>query len=182
MLQAYSFIIVACILSCYVSIQYVSSQCIDDQKSLLLEFRNTLEFNISHSTKLVSWNASTDCCLWGGVTCDPSNGQVIGLNLLFEGITGGIGSSSSLFRMHSLQNLGLANNYINGVIPSSITALHQLEYLYLSSNNFSGPIPSFSSTKNLRELSLSGNKVSGSIASTNWEELVYLKTLDLSNN
>ncbi|KAG7965134.1 hypothetical protein I3843_09G208900, partial [Carya illinoinensis] len=65
-------------------IPIVSGQCLDDQKSLLLQLHNSLQFGKTSSTKLVHWNQCVDCCLWKGVYC--SQGRVIGLDLSSESI------------------------------------------------------------------------------------------------
>ncbi|KAJ8429826.1 hypothetical protein Cgig2_000154 [Carnegiea gigantea] len=141
-MRAHSFLIWASILSCYVSMYFVLSQCPNDQKSLLLELRNTLDFDRFYSTKLVTWNESTGCCLWNGITCDPSNGSVIGLDLSHEGIQSGIDNSSSLFRIQSLQRLSLACNFdMKGPIPSALGRLSDLTYLNLSKAGFTGQVP-----------------------------------------
>ena len=68
------------ILICSLTLVFaVSGQCLGDQRSYLLELKNSLEFDSGYSTKLVSWNESADCCSWEGVTC--SEGRVVGLNL-----------------------------------------------------------------------------------------------------
>lgn len=114
--------------------EIVSSQCLDDQKSLLLELKTNLEFDTSYpSDKLLGWNQSKDCCQWRGVECNKSGGQVIGLDLSNQGITSGIDDSSCLFRLEFLQRLNLAVNYeIQGEIPSSIGKLTSLTHLNLS--------------------------------------------------
>ena len=88
----------------------VSGQCLRDQRSYLLEFKK------SFSEEVLPWNESVDCCSWEGVTC--SKGHVAGLYLDNESIHGGLDSSSSLFRLHYLQDLSLAyNNFNNSQIP-----------------------------------------------------------------
>ncbi|KAI3758539.1 hypothetical protein L6452_06106 [Arctium lappa] len=61
------------------------------KQSILIQLKNKLQFNSSVSTKLVSWNpnVTTDCCKWKGVNCS-SRGQVVGLDLSKETISGGI--------------------------------------------------------------------------------------------
>lgn len=125
-----------------ISTHSVLSQCLDDQKSLLLEFRSSLMFNHSASTKLVQWNKTIDCCQWRGVKCNHSNGQVIGLDLSNEAIWGGIDNSSSLFHMQFLQSLNLAYNSMHGKVPSAISKLTSLTYLNISLAGFGGTIPS----------------------------------------
>ncbi|RXI01456.1 hypothetical protein DVH24_014805 [Malus domestica] len=45
------------------------SRCIEDEQSALLHFKKRILFNSSTSIKLISWNSSSDCCSWDGVTC-----------------------------------------------------------------------------------------------------------------
>lgn len=53
--------------------------CRNDQRDALLEFRH--EFPPTDDSNLSSWNKSSDCCLWNGVTCNDKSGQVISLDL-----------------------------------------------------------------------------------------------------
>ncbi|XP_056172673.1 receptor-like protein 35 [Syzygium oleosum] len=116
----------------------VSGQCLSDQKSLLLEFKNSLDFNASLSTKLIKWNQSNDS--WDGVTCE--GGQVTGLDLSKEGITSGLSNSSSLFRFNYLRMLNLAfNNFQSLEIPSGLGNLTNLVHLNLSNAGFAGQVP-----------------------------------------
>ena len=117
----------------------VSGQCLEGQKSLLLQFKKGLKYNNNSSTKLVRWDERVDCCLWDGVNC--SGGRVIGLNLFNESITGGL-QNSSLFRLQYLENLNLAYNKLNSSqIPSQFDELTNLSYLNLSYAGFAGQIP-----------------------------------------
>ncbi|KAH7866947.1 hypothetical protein Vadar_027052 [Vaccinium darrowii] len=119
----------------------VHSQCLEDQKSLLLQLKNNLQFDPDYSVKLVSWTQSHNCCLWNGVTCDHF-GRVIGFDLNTESIYGGLNHSSSLFSLKFLEKLNLANNNFNSTqIPPSFGVLTNLTYLNLSHTNFVGQIP-----------------------------------------
>ncbi|XP_056172677.1 receptor-like protein 7 [Syzygium oleosum] len=116
----------------------VSGQCIGDQKSLLLQLKNSLNFSTSLSMKLVKWNQSNDS--WDGVTC--KGGQVTGLDLSNEWITGGLDDSSSLFRLNYLQRLNLAfSSFPSLEIPSGFGNLTNLVYLNLSNAGFAGQLP-----------------------------------------
>ncbi|KAF8394890.1 hypothetical protein HHK36_018828 [Tetracentron sinense] len=121
----------------------VRSLCLDDQSSLLFQLKQNLSFNNnSTSLKLLSWNSSTDCCYWKGVTCDGAGARVTGLDLSSEWITGGIDNSSSLFDLGYLQRLNLAGNRFNYTqIPSGFDRLRSLIYLNLSNSGFGGQIP-----------------------------------------
>ncbi|KAK3444977.1 hypothetical protein EUGRSUZ_A00585, partial [Eucalyptus grandis] len=116
-----------------------SSPCLSDQEFLLVELKNSLTFNASRSSKLVTWNQNTRP--WNGVMCDM-DGKVIGLDLSSESISCNINSSLSLFRLKHLQTLNLAfNNFKSSVIPHGFSNLRGLVYLNLSNTGFSGQIP-----------------------------------------
>ncbi|XP_059429281.1 receptor-like protein 7 [Corylus avellana] len=117
----------------------VSHQCLGNQRFLLLELKKTLIFDSTLSTKLVKWNQSVDCCSWDGVTCNE--GRVIGLDLSFEFISGGLDNSSSLFSLEHLQSLSFAVNNFNSPIPSKFDKLANLSYLSLFNAGFVGQIP-----------------------------------------
>ncbi|KAM5560524.1 hypothetical protein ABKV19_021608 [Rosa sericea] len=138
----------------------VHSKCIPDQQQSLLHFKSSLLFNSSLSSKLITWNSSTDCCSWVGITCS-TNGCVLGLDLSIESISGGIDNSSSLFHLQNLQSLNLADNELgNGSqsIPSAVAQLMNLRYLNLSSNAYSGQIPiEISRLRRLAVLDISHN-------------------------
>ncbi|GAB4857356.1 hypothetical protein Ancab_015264 [Ancistrocladus abbreviatus] len=89
---------------------------------------------------------------------------------------------ASVDNLTSLLRLDLSKCSFHGELPPSLARLEQLVYLDLSSNGFVGSIPSFSSAKNLTQLVLSHNDLSGSIDSTNWRSLSNLANLDLRNN
>ncbi|MCD7463392.1 hypothetical protein HAX54_050475 [Datura stramonium] len=119
----------------------VSSQRLEDQKSLLLQLQGSLQYNSSLSTKLARWNQNTsDCCNWEVVTCD-SSGHVIVLELDNETISSGIENSIALFSLQYLENLNLAYNMFNVGIPTGIYNLANLKYLLnLSNAGFVGQI------------------------------------------
>lgn len=142
----------------------VSGQCLENQRSLLVQLKNGLTFDPSSSTKLVRWNqTSTDCCNWEGVTCNTNTGHVIGLDLNNESIAVGINSSSTLFSLQFLQRLDLAsNNFSSAQIPSGLFNLTSLTYLNLSNSGFAGQIPNgFSRLTRLVILDLSSIYVFG---------------------
>ncbi|KAL0419351.1 UNVERIFIED_CONTAM: Receptor-like protein 6 [Sesamum radiatum] len=117
------------------------SQCLEDQRTLLLELKNDLIFNSTLSTKLVLWNQTQDCCSWDGVECDGV-GHVISLQLNEAGISGGIHNSSSLSGLRYLKKLNLADNDFGGVqIPGGILNLKHLTHLDLSNAGFGGQVP-----------------------------------------
>ncbi|XP_059428709.1 receptor-like protein 30 [Corylus avellana] len=134
------FLIPICSIFLSFCIFVVAGQCLDSQRSLLLQLKNNLTFNTAMSKKLVRWNQSADCCSWEGVNC--SEGSVIGLDLTNEAISGGRDNLSSLFNLQNLQNLSLAHNNFNGSqIPSEFEKMTNLSYLNLSNAGFAGQIP-----------------------------------------
>ncbi|KAM5560530.1 receptor-like protein 6 [Rosa sericea] len=128
--------------SIIIIIPLVHSKCIPDQQQSLLHFKSSLLFNSSLSSKLITWNSTTDCCSWVGVTCS-TNGHVLGIDLNNESISSGIDNSSSLFHLQNLQSLNLAYNELGNVssIPSAVGQLMNLRYLNLSYNAYLGQIP-----------------------------------------
>ncbi|XP_031265031.1 receptor-like protein 6 [Pistacia vera] len=117
--------------------------CSPEQSSALLRFKNTFTINeYSSSSKTDSWKEGSDCCTWDGVTCDRFTGHVIGLDLSSCGLIGPINDSSSLFNLHHLQKLNLADNIFD---PSTISPkfgqFTKLTHLNLSSSNFYGLVP-----------------------------------------
>ncbi|XP_070676777.1 receptor-like protein 7 [Malus domestica] len=130
---------------CHIVTTGVYSQCLKDQQLSLLHLKNNLTFDDLGSlvsSQFVSWDSSTDCCSWIGVTCS-SNGSVVGLDISSQHISGGIDSSSSLFDLQHLQSLNLADNsFVEGSrIPSAIGKLTNLRYLNFSDNHYFGKIP-----------------------------------------
>ncbi|GAA0150671.1 hypothetical protein LIER_09556 [Lithospermum erythrorhizon] len=123
-----------------------------DQNLLLLTFKESFSIDQSNSDyfscrssypKTLSWNKSTDCCSWDGVTCDKITGNVVELDLSCGQLSGSIDSNSSLFLLPHLRRLNLAYNQISGSKISMIFGnFSQLEHLNLSNNGFSGQVPS----------------------------------------
>ncbi|XP_040361536.1 receptor-like protein 7 isoform X2 [Rosa chinensis] len=105
------------------------SRCIEVEQQSLLHFKKSLVFDSSKSSKLITWNSSTDCCSWLGVTCS-TNGSVVCIDISsesFSSFSRSIDNSSSLFQIQHLQSLNLAYNYFNGSsIPSAIEKLTEL--------------------------------------------------------
>ncbi|KAK1421332.1 hypothetical protein QVD17_23582 [Tagetes erecta] len=131
--------------------------CQPQQSRALLRFK--LEFTISGEVyydmeckmqsgsaypKTTTWNSSTDCCTWDGVTCDRLTGDVIGLDLGCSKLQGTIHSNSSLFHIPLLKSLNLAFNYLeSSYLPPEIGMFAStLTYLNLSGSSFSGHLPS----------------------------------------
>ncbi|XP_062002932.1 receptor-like protein 36 [Rosa rugosa] len=159
-LHFFLFLITTCIAKL---IPAVHSNCIVEQQLSLLHFKKSLVYVIDPpSPRLITWNSSTDCCSWVGVTCS-TNGYVVGLDLSSEFVSCRIDNSSSLFQLQHLESLNLANNVFNGSqIPSAIGELTNLRYLNLASGFYSGQIPiEISRLARLVSLDLSRNSYDG---------------------
>ncbi|OMO76596.1 hypothetical protein COLO4_25517 [Corchorus olitorius] len=162
----------------------------------LLHFKTTLSLDFSYypgfacdSTsppKTNSWNETTNCCLWEGVTCDKVTAHVVALDLSCSWLIGSLPPPKKpLFLPPRLQRLNFARNNLDGSISSAATLLSQLSltHLDLSYNYFSGPISTsfLSQFVSLTYLDLSFNQFSGSIPSE-ISLLSNLVSLDLASN
>jgi Leucine-rich repeat (LRR) protein len=140
--------------------------CLEDERSALLQFKDSFVINKCASphacSKAASWTLEGehgDCCLWDGVYCNLETGHVIELDLSDSCLYGSIKSNSSVFRLLQLQRLNLAHNDFNhSQIPSAVGNLLMLTSLNLSYSMFSGQIPSgVSHLSKLSSLDLSHN-------------------------
>ncbi|KAK7349820.1 hypothetical protein VNO77_07539 [Canavalia gladiata] len=186
-------------------ISFVSSKCREDQQSLLLQFKNNLTFDPESSDNLKSWNQSIGCCDWEGVTCDE-DGQVIGLELIYESISGGLDNSSTLFSLQHLSYISLDGNNFSSAVPEAFANLKNLTALRLShceligmfprkifqmptlsfidisyNPNLRGFFPEFPINGSLQKLSVSSTNFSGQLPNSigNLKNLSYL---DLSSS
>ncbi|XVE84700.1 hypothetical protein DITRI_Ditri17bG0034400 [Diplodiscus trichospermus] len=119
---------------------YLQNQCLDDQRSALLQLQQGLYIspNFNFSSKAELWDIKTDCCSWRGVNCDAL-GHVIGLDLNFRNL---YGSFHPIFNLSHLQHLNLAGNNFNTILFSSwFQKLPNLTNLNLSNSCFHGQIP-----------------------------------------
>jgi Leucine-rich repeat (LRR) protein len=150
------------------SLSSLQPLCHDDERSALLQFKDSFIISKSASLypsaypKVASWTPEgehSDCCSWDGVECNEDTGHVIGLDLNSSHLYGSIHSNNSLFRLLQLQRLNLADNRFNhSQIPIEVGNLSRLTYLNLSSSAFSGQVPSeVSHLSKLSSLDLSGN-------------------------
>ncbi|XVF28497.1 hypothetical protein REPUB_Repub15cG0034200 [Reevesia pubescens] len=134
----------------------VQNQCLDDQRSALLQLQHALYYsqNFTFSSKAKLWNLNNnDCCSWKGVTCDVV-GHVIGIDLSYKNLAGNF---HSIFNLHHLQRLNLAGNNFNTILFShGFGKLPNLTHLNLSNSCFYGKIPmEISSLTRLVSLDLS---------------------------
>ncbi|KAL0712218.1 hypothetical protein Bca4012_019196 [Brassica carinata] len=155
--------------------------CRQDQRDVLLGVKK--EFRIPTENHLVvSWNTSTDCCSWWGVTCDAKSGDVISLVLMIETANVSLNSGNSLFKLQHLRHLDLSHGILQGEIPSSIGNLSHLTHLDLSYNQIVGEVPpSIGNLDQLRLIDLSYNYLVGNIPSS-FANFTKLSQLVLNEN
>ncbi|KAJ4869062.1 Receptor-like protein 12 [Raphanus sativus] len=154
--------------------------CRNDQRDALLEFRD--EFPPIDESNLSSWNKSSDCCLWNGVTCNEKSGQVISLDLHDTSLNSSLKTNSSLFRLHYLRHLNLGGCDLQGEIPELIGTLNHLRYLSLEYNYLIGVIPlSIGNLSRLTYLDLLANYLEGEIP-TSVGHLNELRVMSLAHN
>ncbi|KAG7991809.1 hypothetical protein I3843_02G096800 [Carya illinoinensis] len=128
----------------------VQPLCHDDERFALLQFKESFIIDQYASEdpsaypKVSSWKPdSSDCCKWDGVECNKDTGHVIDLDLSSSCLYGSLTSNSSLFWLHHLKSLNLADNHFkSSPIPTSFRQLSRLTNLNLSASGFSGQIPS----------------------------------------
>nr|GMC97648.1 receptor-like protein 12 [Ipomoea batatas] len=147
----------------------MKGKCLNDQKSLLLGMKSGMVFISSASSKMVHWNATSDCCFWHGVTCS-SEGRVVG------------SLPDSIGHLHNLSRIELSNCSFVGAIPSTMANLTSLVYVDFSYNNFTGSFPSFQMSKKLIYIDLSHNVLTGPLSFSHFEGLSELKHVNLRSN
>ncbi|GJW93541.1 leucine-rich repeat-containing protein [Tanacetum coccineum] len=136
----------------------------------------------------MNWNTSTDCCIWNGVTCDRSTGDVIGIDVSNGRLSGTIRPNSSLFNLPRLQTLNLAHNDFDAFeIPSEIGSLNIsssfLKLLNLFNTGLQGTLPHYIfNLQSLETLALPGNHFTGDIPSKISVNLTHLTSMDLTTN
>ncbi|XP_024377706.1 uncharacterized protein [Physcomitrium patens] len=136
------------------------------QEGALLSFKNALE----NPTALSSWNQQlTDACsgIWRGVECDDAKASITNLTLEGGDFTGEI--PNDINRMKFLSSLTIRNTAFLGAIPQAIADLRNLKTLIVANNpQLNGTFPTWvMSLKNLEQLSLAGNNLTGSIIGCN---------------
>lgn len=133
-----------------------------DERASLLQLRDTL---ISPSISLHSNWTGPSCyrgrSRWLGISCSPSS-HVISIDLHSTQLTGSL-SSSSFQNITYLTTIILANNSLNGTLPT-LEGLFYLQSLSLAGNRFFGSIPKeYIDLKSLTRLELQDNLLNGSI-------------------
>ncbi|CAI9088070.1 OLC1v1022304C1 [Oldenlandia corymbosa var. corymbosa] len=153
-------------------------RCHPDDQASLLAFK--FGFTSDSSGILHTWNSSTDCCTWNGVSCRADINNRVTFFYLYgqpdhprSFLSGTI--SPSLTKLQYLEPIHLINlRNLTGPLPDFFLRLPRLAYVYLTGNRLSGPIPeSIGNMTQLRALGLQGNRFTGQIPSS-IEKLTHL--------
>ncbi|CAN6573750.1 unnamed protein product [Malus baccata var. baccata] len=115
----------------------------------------------------LNWSASTDCCLWDGIICDPLyHIRVIRLWLPKRGLSDVV--SSAVTNLTRLTHLNLSHNSLLGSLPDDLlSSLPSLQVIDLSFNRLIGRFPPSSNASNhLQIINLSSNFFNGAIPSS----------------
>ncbi|KAK6245040.1 hypothetical protein QUC31_011449 [Theobroma cacao] len=110
----------------------------ESDRLALLDFKNRVTQDPLHV--MASWNNFVHFCSWVGITCSPSNGRVVILNLEGQKLVGSI--PPSIGNLTFLTGINLVNNTFRGEIPQEIGRLLRLQHLNLTYNSFGGKTPS----------------------------------------
>ncbi|KAD4179253.1 hypothetical protein E3N88_27844 [Mikania micrantha] len=86
----------------------------------------------------------------------------------------------AISNLKNLQTLDVSHNYLTGSMPNTLTSLTELTRLDLSFNKLTGPIPEL--PKNLIQLALKGNSLSGYLHKQSFNGLTQVEVLELSEN
>ncbi|KAL4282052.1 hypothetical protein GQ457_03G022980 [Hibiscus cannabinus] len=172
--------------------------CSHHEATALLQFKKSfsvkqvyIESCYGSLPKTNSWNESTNCCSWIGVTCDHVHGHVTGLDLSCTSLYGTFPSSATLFLLPHLQKLNLAFNYFEGSeMSSEFGRFASLVDLNLSQTFFKGRFPAqvFHLSK-LASLDLTGdyelileqNTIEGLVHNLTEVRLFVLDSINLSS-
>ncbi|XP_030440304.2 receptor-like protein 6 [Syzygium oleosum] len=134
---------------------------------------------IFQAPTLKTLDLSLNMLLRGPLPEFPAHSSLQNLFLSNTNISGTL--PVSIGNLEKLSSIELVNCSFRGSIPSSIVKLPLLALLDFSFNQFSGPVPPFAS-RNLTQIRLSHNDLTGKITSIGWEDLLNLEYLDLRNN
>ena len=172
--------------SCFVkyNISKASNLCTcgqDDYPALMDLYHATNGDNWRFNSGWSSGALGSSCipCDWYGIVCNDDN-RVIAINLdtnFMEGII-----PSTISEINDLVLLDLNGNELKGIIPEEIGQLNELEFLTLNNNQIEGIIPQvLGSLTKLKRIVLFDNQIEGEIPN-NFTNLDDLEWLMLSNN
>lgn len=114
-------------------------QCAPEVNALL-DFLRDVKYPIRLASE---WKGNDPCVgRWLGISCNPRQ-EVSVINMRHLGLNGTI--SSSLSNLHSLVEIHLEGNHLQGRVPENLTQLTSLRLLDVSGNNVELPQPKFRS-------------------------------------
>ncbi len=159
---------------CIFMASIVLAQVNKEEKQILLDL-----YNATNGTEWSNpWDIEKPVDTWHGITTE--NNHVVGINLLFNNLTGTI--PTSIGQLENLKSLELSFNPISGTIPSEIGKLSNLEILAINGTELQGSIPaSLGNLSHLKQLHLSSNKLSG-IVPESIGKLVHLEVFNVFDN
>ncbi|XP_019179171.1 PREDICTED: probable LRR receptor-like serine/threonine-protein kinase At3g47570 [Ipomoea nil] len=129
---------------------------------------------------LQSWNESTHCCNWVGITCGRKHQRVVTIHMRSSNLQGSL--SPAIGNLSFLRELWLDNNTLAGIIPKELGRLRRLSVLVLESNVFSGEIPkNLSHCVSLTDFFLGKNNLTGTFP-LEFGSLSKLEYLSLNTN
>ena len=124
------------------------------------------------------WGSGDPCSGWAGVCCASNAtewgcsgapvGQVAGLNLGFNGLSGTLPPDPTVWgALPLLRSLSMRSNALSGTLPPALRLLTSLEDLNLRRNRISGTLPAaLGPLQRLKHFSLFTNRVSGTVPAT----------------
>ncbi len=110
---------------------------------------------------VLDWSADRPVATWEGVMMAGEPPRVTDLVLPLRGLTGIV--APQLGDLDALVQLDLSGNRLTGMIPASLGRLSHLEALHLRDNDLWGTIPAALGELGLRDVTLSGNALTGCI-------------------
>lgn len=124
-----------------------------------------------------NWNSGDPCDnSWHGITCDPTNTEVVAIGLDTNNLVGSINSLASLT---SLQSVDIGANQLSGSL-GFLNGLPNLQRVVAYDNLLTGPLPDISTMAALRRFEVTNNQLSGPIPQL--DALASLQYLLLANN
>lgn len=119
-----------------------------------------------------NWNSYRSVCDWYGIVCNEDDGRLFRINLAENDIQGAI--PTFLSQLIDLRQIRFGKNKLTGAVPSEIGLLESLRHIGFTKNDMTGPVPSeLGRLENLGALVLDHNGFTGTIPS----ELGLLKIL-----
>ncbi|KAJ8753159.1 hypothetical protein K2173_017731 [Erythroxylum novogranatense] len=170
-------------------LQWWSSHgCTEEERAALLQLQRS--FSYPNGIFQRPWELNIDCCEWEGVVCNDTTGRVNELwlqNSRDESLGEWKFNASVFLPFQQLKSLDLRGNNIVCCVENEgfegLQRLSYLELLYLSHNNLTNNVLlTFHGFQSLKNLSLSYNKLSGSIYVKDLVNILNLEELRLNGN